>query len=135
VQVHLQLQQEGQDGQVGYPKLQLRGRVQQFPKPQLSLQKYDLGQEQQQLHFGKEQHLMDGRQLQLQLHGLQSPQQRGNFSGKDNPSQQQQQQQIQERLKQGMPLHIKRLLVLFRNHDSYQIRLTMKGCAASINEI
>jgi len=66
---------------------------------------------------------------------LQSPQQRGNFSGKDNPSQQQQQQQIQERLKQGMPLHIKRLLVLFRNHDSYQIRLTMKGCAASINEI
>ena len=55
---------------------------------------------------------MGGRQLQLQLHGLQSQQQRGNFSCKDNPSQQQQQQQIQERLKQGMPLHIKKCYIL-----------------------
>lgn len=114
VQVHLQLQQEGHDGN---PNLQLLGKVQHFPKPQLSLQQCDFGQGQQQLHFGNEQ-LMDGRQLlQLQeLHGLQS-QQHGNFT-----SQQQQQQQIQERLKQGMPLQIKVTHVI---HDSYLIRLLL----------
>jgi hypothetical protein len=107
VQVHLQLHKEGH---VGHPKLQLVGKVQQFPEPRLCLQQFDLGQEkqQQQFHLGKEQ-LKDGKQLlQLQqLHGLQSLQQLGNFRCTDNPSQQQQQQQIQDRLKHGKRLHIK----------------------------
>jgi hypothetical protein len=116
--VHLQLHKEGHDG---HPKLQLVGKVQQFPEPQLCccLQHFDdLGQEkqqQQQLHLGKEQQLNDGKQFvqllqQLLLHGLQSLQQQqhcGNFRCTDNPSQQQQQQQIQDRLKHGMPLHKK----------------------------
>jgi hypothetical protein len=111
VQVHLQLHKEGHDG---HPKLQLVGKVQQFPEPQLCccLQHFDdLGQEkqQQQLHLGKEQQLNDGKQfVQLLLHGLQSLQQQqqcGNFRCTDNPSQQQ--QQIQDRLKHGMPLHKK----------------------------
>jgi hypothetical protein len=118
VQVHLQLHKEGHDG---HPKLQLVGKVQQFPEPQVGccLQQFDdLGQEkqqQQQLHLGKEQQLNDGKQFvqllqQLLLHGLQSLQQQqhcGNFRCTDNPSQQQQQQQIQDRLKHGMPLHKK----------------------------
>lgn len=72
-------------------------------------QQRDRGHEQQHRHFGSEGQLIHG----LQLHGPQQ-EQRGISSLREHPSQQQQ-QQIDDKLKQGIPLYHKQTYVILRS--------------------
>lgn len=69
----------------------------------------DGGHEQQHRHFGSEGQLKHG----LQLHGPQQ-EQRGISSLREHPSQQQQ-QQIDDKLKQGIPLYHKQTYVILQS--------------------
>ena len=107
-QEHFHLQQLPQE-QSGHEQ---DGKMQQFLPHEIFLQQLERGHEQQHRHFGS------GQQAHgLQLHGPQS-QQRGISRWREHPSQQQ--QQIHEQLKQGIPLYHKHTYVIIGTNLPFQ---------------